>query len=81
MRASMFVKQYDSCRRGPLQCAVFANDRRAASNIVLRIVETPSCNRKNAKVRGHTDFKDALSMVEVPSYTREKKQSIHSLKL
>ena len=41
--------------------------------MILRIVETPSCNRKNAKVRGHTDFKDALSMVEVPSYTREKK--------
>ena len=39
--------------------------------MVLRIVETPSCNRKNAKVRGHMDFKDVLPMVEVPSYTRE----------
>ena len=40
--------------------------------MILRIVETPSCNRKNAKVRGHTDFKDVLPMVKVPSYTREK---------
>ena len=45
--------------------------------MILRIVETPSCNRKNAKVRGHTDFKDALSMVEVPSYTREKKTTVY----
>tara|TARA_B100000749_G_C18231065_1_gene384262 strand:+ start:416 stop:628 length:213 start_codon:yes stop_codon:yes gene_type:complete len=41
--------------------------------MVLRIVETPSCNRKNAKVRGHsgTGVLNILPMVEVPSYTRE----------
>ena len=67
----MFVKQYDSCRRGPLQCAVFANDRRAASKIVLRIVETPSCTRKNINIRSHAGYNNASPNGGDTSYTCE----------
>ena len=64
----------------------FANDRDAflqpskhrgpgirESRMILRIVETPSCNRKNVRVRDgdHEGYKYVLSMVETPSYTRE----------
>ena len=38
--------------------------------MVLRIVETPSCTRKNKKVRSHAGYTNALPMW-TPSYTRE----------
>ena len=59
----------DSCLRP--SCTVLANNRCAASNMVLRIVETPSCTRKNKKIRSHAGYSNALPMVETPSYTRE----------
>ena len=54
-----------------MSCTVFANDRRAASKIVLRIVETPSCTRKNIKIRSHAGYNNALRNGGDTSYTRE----------
>ena len=39
--------------------------------MVLRIVEKPSCARKNIKIHAHVGYNCDLSIAETPSYTRE----------